>query len=449
MLTRDQCQKIIDHAIAYAASRVQGTEVSIEASTISTSRFAQGNMTQNQAPYAAKVSLRVLANGRQARVETTDLSNAGISKAIDSAVAAAKLLPVDARMLALPTPPDAGEYLRVDRYDATTAAITAQERAALVKEIDTVARPSQLKVSGQISTGTSCIAIGNSNGLFQFHEETSAECSVTMETDSSSGWAKANSVRASDLRIQELAETAAKNAVLTREPSEVSPGKYTVVLAPSAVLDLLSFLWHDFSATSHKDKMSSLVDKLDSQVFNRVIQMSDDCSHPLQSGEPFDGEGLPRQKLQLVENGIFKSMVFGRRMAHEYNRRSTGHGLREPSPEGEMPLNIVVSGGDSSLAQMVESTENGIFVSRVWYVRLVDPASVLLTGMTRDGTFLIENGKLQCGILNLRFNVSVIELLNNILELGPAVRAAGEEGIPAVVPVMKVAAFNFTSSARH
>lgn len=449
MLNRSQCQKIIDHAIAYAASRVQGTEVSIESSTVSTSRFAQGNMTQNQAPYAAKVSLRVLANGRQARVETSDLSNAGISKAIDNAVAAVKLLPKDAHMLELPNLADASEYLTVDRFDSATAAITAQDRATLIKEIDTIAQESQLKVSGQISTGTRCIAIGNSNGLFQFHEETSAECSVTMETGSSSGWAKANSVKASDLQISELAQTAARNAVLTKEPSEVSPGRYTVVLTPSAVLDLLSYLWYDFSATSHKDKMSSLVEKLDSQVFNSQIHINDDCSHPLQSGEPFDGEGLPRKKLTLVENGLFKSMVYGRRMAHEFQRASTGHGLREPSPQGEMPLNIVVSGGGSSLSDMIETTERGVFVSRVWYVRLVDPASVLLTGMTRDGTFLIEDGKLKCGILNLRFNVSVIELLNSILALGPAVRAAGEEGIPAVVPAMKVTAFNFTSSARH
>lgn len=449
MLNRSQCEKIIDHAIAYAASRVQGTEVSIETSTVSTSRFAQGNMTQNQAPYAAKVSLRIMANGRQARVETSDLSNAGISKAVDNAVAAAKLLPRDAHLLELPIPADASEYLTVDRFDAATAAITAQDRATMVKEIGTIAKRAQLKVSGQISTGTRCVSIGNSNGLFQFYEETSAECSVTMETESSSGWAKSNSVKVSDLHIRELAETSARNATLTREPSEVQPGKYTVVLTPSAVLDLLSYLWHDFSATSHKDKMSSLVEKLDMQVFNSQIRISDDCSHPLQSGEPFDGEGVPRRKLILVENGVLKSLVYGRRMAHEFQRSSTGHGLREPSPQGEMPLNIVVSGGESSLPAMIESTERGIFVSRVWYVRLVDPASVLLTGMTRDGTFLIEDGKLKCGILNLRFNVSVIELLNSVLALGPAVRAAGEEGIPAVVPAMKVTAFNFTSSARH
>lgn len=449
MLDKSQCQKIVDHAVAYAGNRVHGIEVSIDASTIATSRFALGSMTQNQAPFGTNLSLRVLNNGRQARVETTDLSNAGISKTVDNAIAAAKWLPQDDHMLMLPMPAEASAYLPVNRFDPATARVSAQERAAQVKSIQDIGTNANLRVSGVFATGTRVISIGNSNGLFVHHEETSAECSVTMETESSSGWAKSNSVFAEEIKAEELASAAAQNARLTRDPIEAAPGKYTVILTPSSVLDLICFLWHDFSATSHRDKMSSLVDKLGTKLFGENINIVDDCSHPLQAGEPFDGEGMPREKVTLVEKGVFKNLILGRRMAHEFGQEGTGHGLREPDPEGEMPLNLVVGGGDTTIEDMIKSTDRGIFVSRVWYVRLVDPASVLLTGMTRDGTFLVENGELKRGILNLRFNVSVLELLNQVLALGPALRAAGEQGFPAVVPAMKVANFNFTSTAKH
>ena len=449
MLNKSQCKKIVDHAVAYAGNRVDGIEVSIDAQAIATSRFALGSMTQNQAPYAATLSLRVLNAGRQARVETTDLSNAGVSKCIDNAIAAAKLLPADAHMLMLPMPADLSEYLQASRYDDKTAEVSAADRARQVKSIQEIATESNLRASGVFATGTKVVSIGNSNGVFVHHEETSAECSVTMETESSSGWAKAHSVTADSIDACALAAAAAQNAKLTACPIEAPPGKYTVVLTPSAVLDLVSFLWYDFAATSHADKMSSFVDKLGTKIFGDNITVVDDCSHPLQAGEPFDGEGLPRKKVTLVESGVFKNMVLGRRMANEFGQENTGHGLREPSSRGEMPLNLVMNGGNSSIEAMIKSTQRGIFVSRVWYVRLVDPATVLLTGMTRDGTFMIEDGELKSGILNLRFNVSVIELLNNVLLLGPSVRAAGEEGFPAVVPAMKVANFNFTSAAKH
>jgi PmbA protein len=221
-----------------------------------------------------------------------------------------------------------------------------------------------------------------------------------------------------------------------------------VILPPSAVLDLVAFLWYDFAATSHKDKLSSLVGKVGQKVFGKNITVRDDFSHPLQAGPPFDGEGMPRQAVNLIEKGVVKNLVYGRRSAKHFKVESTGHGLAEPSPMGEIPTNIVLEGGNSSLAEMVATTDYGVLLSRVWYVRVVDPTSVLLTGMTRDGTFLIENGKIVKGVKNLRFNVSVIELLNNVLALGPAVRAAGEEGDPNVVPAMKVANFHFTSTTK-
>ena len=209
------------------------------------------------------------------------------------------------------------------------------------------------------------------------------------------------------------------------------------------MLDLLDYLWGDFAATSHIDKLSSLLGKVGKKVFGDNINIKDDVYHPLQTGSRFDGEGLPRTVVTLVENGVVKNLVYGRRSAAKMNAKPTGHGVSEPSPQGEYPENLVVQGGTSSVEDMIKSTERGILLSRVWYVRLVDPTTILLTGMTRDGTFMVENGKISYGIKNLRFNASVIDMLNNVMELGPSVRAAGEGGSPQVVPAMKVAEFQF------
>lgn len=335
-----------------------------------------------------------------------------------------------------------------DRYDRGTGEMSADERSNSVNSMIDVAKKQNLSCAGTYGAGGDSIAIGNSNGMFHYHNESGCECSVTVVAPNSSGWAKVHDPKSMQVDARALAQSASKNAILSADPRDVPPGKYTVILPPSAVLDLLAFLWGDFSATSHIDKLSSLLGKVGQKVFGENINIKDDVFHPMQAGAPFDGEGLPRTIVTLVENGVVKNLVYGRKSAAKMNAKPTGHGVSEPSPEGEFPVNLVMTGGTASLDDMVKSTDRGILLSRVWYVRLVDPTSILLTGMTRDGTFLVENGKISYGIKNLRFNVSVIDMLNNVLALGPAVRAAGEGSFPAVVPALKVANFNFSSTTK-
>jgi predicted Zn-dependent protease len=269
-----------------------------------------------------------------------------------------------------------------------------------------------------------------------------------MCAEHSTGWAKAQSPISKDLDIKGMATRAAEKAVASANPIEIDPGHYTVILEPSAVLDLCGELWYDFTGTSFQDKQSCFLDKRGKQVMGKNITIYDDVYHPLQDGEPFDGEGMPRQKVCLVEKGVIKNLVYGRRSARHFNVEPTGHGMREPNAMGEYPENIVIEGGNTSLDEMIRGTDRGILLTRVWYVREVDPATKIVTGMTRDGTFLVENGKIKCGVKNLRFNESIIEMLSRVEALGPAVRAAGEESFPAVVPAMKVAYFNFESSTK-
>jgi PmbA protein len=210
------------------------------------------------------------------------------------------------------------------------------------------------------------------------------------------------------------------------------------------VLDLVGSIFYDFAGTAILDKRSCLNERLGKKIFGDNITLWDDVYHPLQIGAPWDGEGLPRQKVLLVDRGVPKNLVYSRATAKKMKTKPTGHGFTLPNEFGEAPMNLVFSGGDKSVDDMIRSTERGVLVTRLWYIREVDPYEKVLTGMTRDGTFLIENGRVAGGIRNFRFNQSVIEALANVEMLGPAVRAAGEESFEMVVPAMKINNFHFS-----
>jgi len=253
-----------------------------------------------------------------------------------------------------------------------------------------------------------------------------------------------------------LAEIAAQKTVDSAHPKEVPPGKYTVILEPSAVLDIVGFMFWDYSGMAILDQRSFLTGRIGTKLFGENITIVDDVAHPLQAGSPFDGEGVLRKKVPLVENGVVKQVVYARGTAERMKQSEfkdsvgpigpTGHGFSLPNEMGEMPLNIVFAATDhpKSVEQMIASTERGILVTRLWYIREVEPFEKMLTGMTRDGTFYIENGKVKGGVRNFRFNESLIHMLSNVEAMGVPVRSCGEESFDMVVPAMKVRDFNFT-----
>jgi predicted Zn-dependent protease len=297
-------------------------------------------------------------------------------------------------------------------------------------------------------------AVVNSRGLATFHTQTSAEISVTMLAKDSSGWQKFNSPDARKLDPVALAETAAKKARDSAAPKELAPGKYTVILEPAAVLDMVGFMFWDWGGQAILDERSFLNNRIGTKLFGENISITDDAYHPLQSGAPFDGEGVRRQKVEIVEKGVPKRLVYARGTAAKMKNSEhstkvgpvevTGHGFPVPNEIGEMPMNIVFAGGTKSMAEMIAGTERGVLVTRLWYIREVDPYEKILTGMTRDGTFYVEDGKVQYGIRNFRFNESLVHMLANVEEMGEPVRASGEESFDMVVPPMKVREFNFT-----
>jgi PmbA protein len=420
-------------------------------------RFANNTIHQNVAEEGYVISIRVAMDGKTARATTNRIDDESLRRAVQSAEQIAKVQEPDPDLLPVPSQNEVGEPRPVKRHFEATAAVTPEIRAAAVDQIVAVAKKHKQTTAGIYSSSENLEALVNSRGLSRIHRQTSSEVSITILADDSSGWQKANSPNVENIDPKRLAEIAAEKAAQSAHPKEVAPGKWTVILEPAAVLDLIGFMFFDFGGTALFEQRSFLNNRVGTRLFGENVTIHDDVHHPLQSGAAFDGEGVPRQRVNLVEHGVVRNLVYSRATARRIQHselapklgavRPTGHGFPLPNEIGDAPMNIVVEGGNGnakSIQEMISSTDRGILVTRLWYIREVDPYEKILTGMTRDGTFLIENGKLAGGVRNFRFNQSLIDLLQNVEQLGTSVRASGEESFDMVVPPMKVNRFNFT-----
>jgi len=427
------------------ASAADETEVLLEATQSALTRFANNAIHQNVAEEGIHVSVRAVVDGRTSRATTNKTDSDSLKRVAAQAVASARWQPKDPDLLPLPEPQ---RYRAVARYDDPTAALGPEARAEAVRNVVARADKSGLIAAGIFSSTSTTATLLNSRGLFADHRETKAEFSVTF-LDGGSGWAKGNFTRASDLNIEALAARACEKALANREPKEIPPGRTTVILEPAAVLDLVGFLFYDFAGTAVFDQRSCFTNQVGKKVFGENITITDDVFHAGQAGAPWDGEGIPRQAVTLVERGVLKNLVYARHTAKKMNAEPTGHGFPLPNEYGEAPMNLVFTGGPTSLEEMIRTTERGVLVTRLWYIREVDPYEKILTGMTRDGTYAVEGGKVRHAARNLRFNQSLKEMLNQVELLGPAVRAAGEESFEMVVPAMRVRDFHFTEVTRY
>lgn len=422
-------------------SEADETEVEIGATTDALTRFANNTIHQNVAEQTLAISVRAVVDGRTARASTNKTDDDSLRRAAAAAVSLARNEPRSPDLLPMQ---GKQKYQKVARFFAATAGATAQDRARAVKRVCEMADKKKQTAAGIFSSGSMRSLLANSKGLFARYEQTRAEFSVTILEQNSSGWAKANSPDVRTIDPDELAERASRKCADSRNPREVAAGKYTAILEPPAVLDLVGFLFYDFAGTAVLDKRSCFTGRMGKKLLGENITLWDDVYHPLQTGAPFDGEGVPRQKVTLVEKGVPKNLVYSRATAKKMKAKPTGHGFSLPNEYGEAPMNLVFAGGDKSVEEMVRTTERGILVTRLWYIREVDPYEKILTGMTRDGTFLVENGRVAGGVRNFRFNQSVLEMLANVEMLGEPVRSAGEESFEMVVPAMKVHGFHFS-----
>jgi PmbA protein len=462
MLTKEQAGDVFDRI--RKLSTADEVEVLFSGGRFALTRFANNAIHQNVAEENYVVSVRAAFGGRTARAFTNKFDDESLRQVVKSAESLAKVQHPDPDLLPMPDGRSAGgtaespvSTLNIpSRHFDITAAVTPELRAEGVKKIVDVARRHQLTAAGVFSSAESLEGIFNSRGLTNWHRQTSADVSITMLGSDSSGWQKANSPDVAKLDPLALAEGAAHKALDSARPREISAGKCTVILEPAAVLDIVGFMFWDYAGMAILDQRSFLTGRIGTKLFGDNVTIWDDVAHPLQTGAPFDGEGVPRQRLAVVENGIVKRVVYARATAElmkrsEYKDKvgpieATGHGFSLPNEMGEMPQNIVFApvASPQTVEQMIASTERGVLVTRLWYIREVEPFEKMLTGMTRDGTFLVENGRVQGGVRNFRFNESLIHMLSNVEAMSVPVRASGEESMDMVVPAMKVRDFNFT-----
>jgi PmbA protein len=458
MLTKDQAGDIFSKLRAYTTA--DEIEAIFYGGHSALTRFANNTIHQNVAEEHYSISVRTAFSGRTARATTNKFDDASLKQVVQACEALAKVQEPDPDLLPMPdareADGDAHNAGSAQRHFERTAETTPDARAHAVEKMVRIAQRHQLTAAGIFSTSDSVEGVFNSRGVAKWHRQTSSDISITMLAANSSGWQKANSPNVMDLNPEALAETAAGKALESANPREIPAGKYTVILEPAAVLDIVGFMFYDFGGLAILDQRSFLNNRIGKRIFGENINITDDVNHRLQSGSPFDGEGMHRSKVSLVENGVVKRLVYARGTADKMRRyehkqnvgpvEATGHGFPLPNEMGEAPMNVVFAGlgQPKRVDQMIAATERGLLITRLWYIREVDPYEKILTGMTRDGTFYIENGKLRHGVLNFRFNESLLHMLSNVEEMGEPVRASGEESFDMVVPAMKVREFNFT-----
>jgi len=456
MPSRDKAADLAERIRKYSVA--DEVEVIVYNTRSALTRFANNAIHQNLAEENVAVSVRTVFAGRTARATTNKIDDEGLKRVVEASESLAKVQHSDPDLLPMADAREGSSSARriPNRYFEQTAVVTPEERAELVRAIVGVAEEHRLTAAGVVSNSETVEGIFNGRGLSTWHTQTAAEISVTMLGTDSSGWQKANSPNVGNLDAVAFAQVAARKAIEAAQPREIPPGKYTVILEPAAVLDLVGFMFYDFGGLAILDRRSFLNNRVGTQLFGKNINIWDDVAHPLQSGTPFDGEGIGRQKVQLVENGVVQRLVYARgtaaRMQRSENRDNvgpvepTGHGFPLPNEIGEAPVNIVFGTTENpkTVDEMVASTERGVLVTRLWYIREVDPYEKIVTGMTRDGTFYVEEGRIRHGLRNFRFNESLIHMFSNVEAMGTPVRASGEESFDMVVPAMQVREFNFT-----
>lgn len=430
---------LLEKGLGY--SKAQETDLYLSGQDLGLTRFAGNAIHQNVYHSNVVLNIRAVEGKRVGRATTNDLSNTGVQKAVDSARQAALLMPEDPDFLGLPEP---SAPPQVASWDEATAGCSPDVRARLVSGICTLGKAQQLNTSGACRTGIQEQAVVSSRGARAYHAGTFAGLIVTTMSDNSAGWAKGGSWRLSDLDTESLAQEAVAKAVNGRDPRPVEPGPYTVVLDHYAVDDILEALsLYGMGAQAVQEGRSWMNEVLGTQAMHPAVTIWDDGSDTSGWPVPFDAEGVPRQKVDIVVDGTVATPVHNSYTAGKAGVSSTGHQSYFIGPP--IASNLFMREGDTSVDSMIASTERGLYITRFFYTRLVHNKGCVMTGMTRDGTFLIENGEISHPVKDLRFTQSYTDALAGVEAVGQESRLIlNEVGFATKVPALKLSSFNFT-----
>ena len=440
VLGRSECEALAKRVLSFATA--DETRVTINSGSRGNTRFAVNQISTAGDNYNATVSIRSSFGKRSGVVNTNRLDDTSLRSAVDMAERLARLSPEDPEAM-----PELGPqtYAEAQGWSEATASLDPSARANAARAITEPARSAGLVSTGYLETQAGANAIATSRGLFAYGRQTALSLTTTVRTQdgTGSGWAGATSHDFAKLNPADLGERAIDKARRSVNPVAVEPGRYTVILEPTAVGNLVQLITGAMSARNADEGRSFFSkqgggNKVGMKVVDERVTLSSDPLDPEVYANTFSGEGLPLTRTVWIENGVVKNLTYDRFWAQKQGRT--------PVP---FSGTLRMSGGTSSIDELIASTDRGILVTRFWYIRAVDPRTILYTGLTRDGTFLIERGRITRAVKNLRFNESPIFMLNNLEAMGRPMRVsaseAGGPGLAIIVPPIKVRDFNFTS----
>lgn len=433
-LGRESALDVIDKLIRWSPGDL--TEVILRSDFTALTRFTKNYIHQNVAESDYRVTVRVIFGKKIGSATTNSMDDHSLKEVVEDAATIAKLQPPNEEFEGLPNPEPLPD---VDCFVSETDSFSAKDRAAAVKEIVEIAKERGFQASGAFSTGTAELAVGNSRGVRAYSSSTHAALSTVMTGGDGTGYAEASGRDVREIRPGDVARVARDKCAMAQNPQSVPAGEYEVVLEPLAVADLVDYLgMAGFSALAVREGRSFLAGKLGQKLFDEKFSMWDDGLDPRGFPIPFDLEGVPKRKVMLVENGVAKELVYDYATAKKEGRKSTGHGGFRG--RGPMPMNLFMGEGTATLEEMIRSTKRGILVTRFHYTNMAHPLKVLITGMTRDGTFLIEDGRITKAVKNFRFTESALRVFSTLDMISRETVRVGR----TVVPAIRVPAFNFT-----
>lgn len=434
--------------VALETPGVDGMEVLFLHEWGGLSRFAESAIHQSTWREDTVVRVRAISGSRIGVASTNDFTKEGARRAAESAREMARMASPDPLFPGLAPRAAVPE---VDRYEEATAAATPEERAEAIAALTAQCGPG-FHAAGAYETTGAEVALLNSEGQFCYSPHSQATITTVVSGgDGGSGYAEAWAARARDLDPEAIGRRAAAKARDSQDARALDPGRYEVVLEPPAVSTLVAFLAYlGLGGRALIEGRSCLSGKQGEEVAAPIVSIYDDALSPLTLGLPFDYEGTPKRRVDMIREGVFLDAVYDRRSGKQAGKESTGHALPPPNPEGPFPLNLFLAPGDASMEDMIASTERGLLVTRFHYSNVVHPKESIITGMTRDGTFLIEKGEVRHPVKNLRFTQSILEALRATQMVGRETEIAGEFFFAASrVPALKVASFNFTGRSDH
>lgn len=437
MFTEEQAKAILDKVVAL--SKADECTAQLTGSTAGNIRFALNNVSTSGIVDDTQLAVQVAFGKRVGTTTINSFDDASLERVVRRAEDLARLAPENPEFM-----PAIGKqtYKPTSTFSPATAAITPEYRAQVAAQSIAAAKKDKLIAAGFLQDNQSFTAFANSNGNFGYQTSTGADytCTVRTEDGSGSGWVGRNVTDIGRFDAGDAIGIATRKARESSNAKALEPGKYTVILEPHAAAGLVSFMMFFFDARQADEGRSFLSkkgggNKLGEQVYDPRVNMWADPWDADAPVEPWDQNGLPRTRMPIIDQGKVAALNYSRYWAKQQGKQETAQ-----------PGNLIMSGGTKSTADLVRETEKGILVTRTWYIRMVDPQTVLLTGLTRDGTFYIENGEIKYPLKNFRFNESPVIMLNNVEEFGKPIRVSGDESpFTMMIPPMKLRDFTFTS----